>query len=218
MRVLSLIFALPALMVLILPGGQDDSPHGESFKISCDKCHSASGGEFDPAVYSFDHSTTALPLAGQHLSVDCKLCHPTLVFSEAPSECALCHTDMHEQTVGEDCARCHTPRSWIVTNITDIHRQGRFPLVGAHFMAGCADCHLSASSLRYEPLGIECSDCHMADYQAAKEEQGFLEGRIQELEYLLSRATIVEEHDGKRDKVEVGATVTVQEDGEPPEV
>lgn len=56
-----------------------------------------------------------------------------------------------------------------------------------------------------------------ADYIAAKEEQGFLEGRIQELEYLLSNATIIEEHDGKRDKVELGASVTVQEQDFPPE-
>ncbi len=56
-----------------------------------------------------------------------------------------------------------------------------------------------------------------ADYHAAKEEQGFLEGRIQELEYLLSNAKIIEEHDGKRDVVEVGGSVTVQEDGEAPE-
>jgi transcription elongation factor GreA len=56
-----------------------------------------------------------------------------------------------------------------------------------------------------------------ADYIAAKEEQGFLEGRIQELEYLLSNATIIEEHNGKRDKVELGASVTVQEQDFPPE-
>jgi transcription elongation factor GreA len=56
-----------------------------------------------------------------------------------------------------------------------------------------------------------------ADYHSAKEEQGFLEGRIQELEYLLSNAKIIEEHNGKRDVVEVGGYVTVQEDGEEPE-
>jgi transcription elongation factor GreA len=56
-----------------------------------------------------------------------------------------------------------------------------------------------------------------ADYHSAKEEQGFLEGRIQELEYLLSNARIIEEHNGKRDVVEVGGYVTVQEDGEEPE-
>ena len=56
-----------------------------------------------------------------------------------------------------------------------------------------------------------------ADYAAAKEEQGFLEGRIQELEYLLSNAVIVEENDGPYDIVAVGAQVTVQEADYPEE-
>ena len=52
-----------------------------------------------------------------------------------------------------------------------------------------------------------------ADYHKAKEDQGFLEGRIQELEYLLKNAIIVEAHTGERDMVDIGAQVTVQEDG-----
>jgi transcription elongation factor GreA len=51
-----------------------------------------------------------------------------------------------------------------------------------------------------------------ADYSKAKEDQGFLEGRIQELEYILSKAIIIENYHGKREVVEVGATVTVQEE------
>jgi transcription elongation factor GreA len=51
-----------------------------------------------------------------------------------------------------------------------------------------------------------------ADYHKAKEDQGFLEGRIQELEYLLKTAIIVEASNAIRDKVEVGVTVTVQEE------
>jgi transcription elongation factor GreA len=57
-----------------------------------------------------------------------------------------------------------------------------------------------------------------ADYHKAKEDQGFLEGRIQELEYLLQNATIVEQHDGVHEQVDVGARVTVQEEDYPPEV
>jgi transcription elongation factor GreA len=56
-----------------------------------------------------------------------------------------------------------------------------------------------------------------ADYSKAKEDQAFLEGRIQELEYLLKTAVIIEETGEKREKVDVGATVTVQEEGEEPE-
>jgi transcription elongation factor GreA len=57
-----------------------------------------------------------------------------------------------------------------------------------------------------------------ADYHKAKEDQGFLEGRIQELEYLLKNAIIVETHTGKRETVDIGASVTVQEEDYDPEV
>lgn len=56
-----------------------------------------------------------------------------------------------------------------------------------------------------------------ADYSKAKEDQGFLEGRIQELEYLLYHAVIVDDKAGARDTVEVGARVTVQEEDYPAE-
>jgi transcription elongation factor GreA len=56
-----------------------------------------------------------------------------------------------------------------------------------------------------------------ADYHKAKEDQGFLEGRIQELEYLLKNAIIVPASDSKPEEVQVGVRVTVRVDGEPPE-
>jgi transcription elongation factor GreA len=56
-----------------------------------------------------------------------------------------------------------------------------------------------------------------ADYHKAKEDQGFLEGRIQELEYLLHNALIIEEKNVPRDSVEVGVHVTVQEEDFDPE-
>jgi transcription elongation factor GreA len=57
-----------------------------------------------------------------------------------------------------------------------------------------------------------------ADYHKAKEDQAFLEGRIQELEYILGNAIIVEESTAQRDVVFVGATVTIQEEDFEPEV
>jgi transcription elongation factor GreA len=55
-----------------------------------------------------------------------------------------------------------------------------------------------------------------ADYHKAKEDQAFLEGRIQELEYILSAAEIIEGEVSK-DVVSVGVKVTVQEDDFEPE-
>jgi transcription elongation factor GreA len=54
-----------------------------------------------------------------------------------------------------------------------------------------------------------------ADYHKAKEDQAFLEGRIQEIEAVLRTAVIVEKT--KSDVVTVGSTVTVQEEGFDPE-
>lgn len=55
-----------------------------------------------------------------------------------------------------------------------------------------------------------------ADYHKAKEDQAFLEGRIQELEYTLSAAQIIDETVSK-EVVSVGVTVTVQEEDFEPE-
>ena len=57
-----------------------------------------------------------------------------------------------------------------------------------------------------------------ADYIAAKEEQGFLEGRILELKYILSHATIINENGHNNEIVEIGSTVTIQEENYPPEI
>jgi len=56
-----------------------------------------------------------------------------------------------------------------------------------------------------------------ADYIQAKEEQGFLEGRILELESLLSNVKVIEEKDRRDGKVDIGSIVTVQEANYPQE-
>lgn len=174
MRARALFLAIPFL-ILLMAGRIQDSPHGSNFEISCSVCHSPKGWEWDREIYSFDHNSTKFPLEGQHTSLNCRLCHPTLVFSDAKTDCFSCHTDMHNQTVGIDCARCHKPESWIVENITDIHRQSRFPLQGPHFMANCQECHPSASLLQFEPVGVECINCHIQDYQSAANPNHVLE-------------------------------------------
>jgi transcription elongation factor GreA len=56
-----------------------------------------------------------------------------------------------------------------------------------------------------------------AEYEAAKNEQAFVEGRIQELELLLANARVIQDT-GTREVVEVGATVTIQEGDNEPEI
>jgi transcription elongation factor GreA len=56
-----------------------------------------------------------------------------------------------------------------------------------------------------------------AEYEAAKNEQAFVEGRIQELEMLLANARVIDENQ-KSDVIQVGSKVTIQEDGSDKEV
>ncbi len=57
-----------------------------------------------------------------------------------------------------------------------------------------------------------------ADYHKAKEDQGFLEGRIRELEYVLKNVVIIEDTPRPEGEVAVGARVTIQEADYPEEV
>jgi hypothetical protein len=167
------------------------SPHGADFKINCADCHNSESWEIaeshwnlgDPKrvnprdqvkngiepvqeFASFTHQDTDFPLEGRHLTTDCRLCHESLVFSEAPSECVSCHTDMHHMTVGSDCARCHTVENWLVNTITELHQENGFPLLGTHAQISCTECHVSASDLQFTRLGNDCVNCHQADYMA----------------------------------------------------
>src|SRR5512138_151590 len=50
-----------------------------------------------------------------------------------------------------------------------------------------------------------------ADYITAKEDQAFLEGRIQELSAILSNVQIIEEKTNSKGVVDIGSHVTIQE-------
>ena len=160
MRKLSLIIGIICIMFNLYA----QSPHGESLTLDCSDCHTTGNWEY-AATARFLHSTTNFNLEGQHQFVDCRSCHTSLIFEETGINCNDCHTDMHNNMLGLDCARCHDSKSWIISNVTDLHQQSRFPLVGAHKNADCASCHLSSSLLEFRPLGIECVDCHRHDYE-----------------------------------------------------
>ncbi len=51
-----------------------------------------------------------------------------------------------------------------------------------------------------------------AEYQDAKDEQGFIAGRVAELEHLINKSQVIEQN-GRRDYVEVGSTIQVICDG-----
>ena len=59
-----------------------------------------------------------------------------------------------------------------------------------------------------------------AEYEAAKNEQAFVEGRIKELEILLATARVITENEKaeKAEVIQVGSKVTIQEDKNEPEM
>ncbi len=57
-----------------------------------------------------------------------------------------------------------------------------------------------------------------AEYKAIKEEQGFIEGRIQDIEFILHEAVIIKGDNSNHDTVTVGAKVTIQEEDYPEEI
>ncbi len=58
-----------------------------------------------------------------------------------------------------------------------------------------------------------------AEYEAAKNEQAFVEGRIQELEMILASARVIDEKEKKEKggSIQVGSKVTIREDNGGPE-
>ena len=52
-----------------------------------------------------------------------------------------------------------------------------------------------------------------AEYEAAKNEQAFTEGRIKELEVLLATARVIDEAAAAAGLIQVGSKVTIQEEG-----
>jgi hypothetical protein len=164
MRILSFIIFLFAISAVSLA----QSPHGDNFDIDCSFCHESSSWKVIPEQVTFDHSSTGFELIGQHRDVNCKSCHESLIFSKAKAkeDCFSCHKDVHRGSVGYDCQRCHTPETWIVKDINVVHQESRFPLVGAHKLADCEQCHTDYQDLNFQVLSIDCYACHQADYMA----------------------------------------------------
>ncbi len=174
MRRLSSIIGCLALTCSLLA----QSPHGEDFKMNCAACHHSESWDiplskwnFQPVsstsdTSQFNHYATSFPLEGGHIATDCRLCHEDLVFTATSPDCISCHADLHNMTVGTDCARCHSVENWLVDNITDIHQDNGFPLLGIHAQISCNDCHISDSHLQFDRIGNECINCHLSDFLA----------------------------------------------------
>jgi Cytochrome c7 and related cytochrome c len=139
-----------------------DDKHKESLGRDCGSCHSERGWK---EQIKFDHDKTSFPLLGEHAKIECKACHKSAVYKEAPKECIGCHRkdDKHDRTLGDKCGDCHIERDWKTTQGRFNHDRTKFKLRNAHAEAKlkCNACHKDLRSYRNTPL--DCYSCHKKD-------------------------------------------------------
>jgi hypothetical protein len=129
------------------------------FPTTCASCHTTAA--WQPS--SFDHSKTAFPLTGFHVTVACNLCHVGGNFATVATDCYSCHkpdyagtTDPNHAAAGfpTDCTLCHSTVSW--AGATFDHSKTAFPLTGAHVSVTCSTCHVNNV---YAGLATTCVSC-----------------------------------------------------------
>lgn len=129
---------LPLLILNLLPLFQDRTavqPHGPDFRISCSTCHSSKGWHLDKEIYSFNHNSTLFPLTGEHAEVNCRQCHPTLIFKDAKTQCVDCHKSeslVRFDVPGVNCIDCHRQEYESTTQPDHVQ---------AGFSENCITCH-----------------------------------------------------------------------------
>jgi hypothetical protein len=134
-----------------LPGGE----------TRCILCHSVNGWD----DVRFAHDRTGFPLKGLHKKTSCKSCHPSGFAKAVPDRCSGCHRDPHAEEFGLRCEGCHDEESWRTRFTADAHRRGNFPLSGRHALIPCTECHPNVRDRSFARAAVECSSCHLPDYQ-----------------------------------------------------
>jgi hypothetical protein len=139
-----------------------DDKHKESLGTNCAACHTEKNWK---EVAKFDHEKTKFPLLGKHVKVECKECHKSQMYKEAPKDCFGCHQkdDKHKTNLGKECADCHNEQDWKTTEGRFKHDKTKFQLRNAHAAptVKCVACHKDLTSYRNTPL--LCISCHKKD-------------------------------------------------------
>ena len=153
-------------------------PH-DTFPAECSLCHI--GGDWNTLRedFSFDHEKeTGVALTGAHKTAQCLRCHndrgPVQQF--AAQGCAGCHVDVHMGRLGPNCEVCHGDVDWRPREQIALHNRTRFPLVGAHAVVECFECHPGAESGVFLQRDVACVSCHLDDYQNTQEPNHALAG------------------------------------------
>jgi hypothetical protein len=158
------VFALAVAMPAIAQRQPGRSPHGP-LTIPCENCHTNTSWTPIRAIPEFNHDSTRYPLRGLHEKVSCTGCHLKPVFTDVGKKCADCHADIHRAQFGTNCAQCHTVLGWQVSVQSIQQHFNRFPLLGAHAVVECQECHKNAAVGNYLGLSTACSSCHLTDWQ-----------------------------------------------------
>ena len=136
---------------------KDDKHKGQE-GTKCGECHDDRSWKKTP----FDHNKSRFPLMGKHAKVECKKCHLTPAFKDAPLDCYSCHKkdDKHKGTYGEKCEECHAETDWkTITFDHDLH--SKYPLRGRHITTKCESCH--KGHLYKDKTPSDCNACHKKD-------------------------------------------------------
>lgn len=139
-----------------------DDKHDGQLGPRCQSCH-------DDVRWKgarFDHNQSRFALLGAHAKVECKACHASARFKEAPQACVACHrqADVHKARLGEACQSCHNARHWKLVQFNH-DRQTTFALTGAHLRVACATCHgaPAPAGRKIAPVATDCGGCHRRD-------------------------------------------------------
>jgi hypothetical protein len=131
--------------------------HKGALGKTCERCHSTKAS-FKAVSTTFDHRTTAFPLAGAHRSVACARCHVTSTFKGVKfASCTNCHKTPHPPAVSNACTTCHTNDTWKTRRFD--HDRTAFPLVARHALVECAACHREPAA-KVKPASSTCATCH----------------------------------------------------------
>ncbi len=145
------------------PQAKVTNPHGP-IATPCANCHTYTSWKPIRSNPEFNHDQTGYPLRGMHQKVGCTECHTSLVFNNVSKQCADCHADIHRRQFGANCESCHTVSGWHVSLDAIKNHQNRFPLVGAHALVECDQCHKNAAAGQFQGLSTACYSCHQKDF------------------------------------------------------
>lgn len=132
-----------------------DDKHKNQLGNKCESCHNEKDWKGTP----YDHARSRFPLTGSHGKVECKKCHLTPAFRDAPKSCNGCHEkeDVHKRRFGTKCESCHYTGTWKSWDFE--HDKTRFKLDGAHKKVECFACHKEPVN-SHARMARACISCH----------------------------------------------------------